>query len=374
MMMTDAESRNRLFFVPAITMLAVGMVVCETTFANNRLAPADSEFDAQQTRRSPLEKFSDERSAVALASTTTTWNWAVKSELRGQSSANDAGSATGTPKATQTASAPARSGKVVEVFRTACLECHDNDGRGAISRDTLPRIPDFTDAKWHGSRSDAELSRSILDGKGKSMPKMKDKLGTVQVSQMVAFVRGFQGGKQVVPDEEEAPTPALDQQRQPAGGGQRPAPVESTAARRPSQPNREASRLFQRFCARCHGTDGKGGNVRDSMAAIPDFSSGAWQAKRRDAQLAVSILDGKGTQMPAFRGKVPANQVREVVAVIRALGPESNRVTSASPNDFEARFRDLLKEFEDLRQQQRALTESPAPGAAPAARPSPSPH
>jgi mono/diheme cytochrome c family protein len=210
------------------------------------------------------------------------------------------------------------------------------------------------------------------------MPKMKDKLGAVNHVEMVAFVRGFQGGKQLVPDEEEAPapapSPAPDRRQQPEEKGQRPAPVESLAtARRSSQPNREASRLFQRFCARCHGTDGKGENVRDSMAAIPDFSSGAWQAKRRDAQLAVSILDGKGTQMPAFRGKVPSNQVREVVAVIRALGPASNRALNVSSNDFEARFRELLKEIEDLMQQQRALTESSAPKAAPAGRPSPSP-
>src|SRR5271165_3379364 len=47
----------------------------------------------------------------------------------------------------------------LQVYRASCLECHDNDGRGGIVRDDLPTVPDFTVAKWHASRSDAELSR-----------------------------------------------------------------------------------------------------------------------------------------------------------------------------------------------------------------------
>src|SRR5262249_37632960 len=70
----------------------------------------------------------------------------------------------------------------IDVFRASCLECHDSDGRGAAGRDLLPEIPDFTDVRWQASRSDDALSRSILRGKGKSMPRMKDKLGTVDVT------------------------------------------------------------------------------------------------------------------------------------------------------------------------------------------------
>ena len=41
----------------------------------------------------------------------------------------------------------------------------------------MPDLPDFSDAKWQAARSDAELKQSILNGKGKFMLPMKDKLG-----------------------------------------------------------------------------------------------------------------------------------------------------------------------------------------------------
>ena len=96
-------------------------------------------------------------------------------------------------------------GRPIQVYRASCTVCHDSDGRGEISRATSTEIPDLTDPKWHDTRSDEELSRSILQGKGKSMPAMKSKLGSLDVKEMVAFVRGFRGGKQVVDDQ---PTPS----------------------------------------------------------------------------------------------------------------------------------------------------------------------
>src|SRR5690348_1869418 len=62
---------------------------------------------------------------------------------------------------------------VVKLYRSSCLKCHDTDGKGEIIRDTMPKVPDFTDAEWHATRSEADLRRSILEGKGKSMPPMR---------------------------------------------------------------------------------------------------------------------------------------------------------------------------------------------------------
>jgi hypothetical protein len=107
------------------------------------------------------------------------------------------------------------------------------------------------------------------------------------------------------------------------------------------------------------------------MAAIPDFTASIWQARRRDAQLAVSILDGKGTQMPAFRGKVPSELARDIVAVIRAFAPSAGSQAHTQPDDFEASFQALLKEFEGLRQQARAVSTSVS--SSPIAQPAPTP-
>ena len=248
----------------------------------------------------------------------------------------------------------------IQVYRASCLECHDSDGRGEISRELFPKIPDFTDTAWQSSRSDAQLSKSILEGK-KSMPKMRAKLGSVDVQQMVAFVRGFRGGKQVV-DEEPA---------EPEGPGQPSSAADPIATSprladpapsfRKDASAREEARVFQRLCAKCHASDGMGSGLRQSLPTIPDFTVHSWQAGRNDPQLIVSVLDGKGTGMPAFRDKLSRAQVRDLITLVRAFDPARTQSAETSPDEFEARFRELEKEFESLRQQSRALSSSNLP-------------
>jgi mono/diheme cytochrome c family protein len=246
----------------------------------------------------------------------------------------------------------------------------------------MPKVPDFTDAAWHATKSDAELSRSILEGKGKSMPRMRDKLGSVDVRQMVAFVRAFRGGKQVVEEGEETPAepepersaaPAPTARTSPAPSGpQRPA-AEDTRSR-------DGSRIFGRSCAACHGTDGRGDAMRDNLPSIPDFSAHAWQETRTDPQLVISVLDGRGTGMPAFRDKVSREQARALVALIRSFDPSRKPATRQTDDDFEARFQRLLAEFEDLRRQSGALSgdaatagdRPPSPATSPPKRQAPS--
>jgi mono/diheme cytochrome c family protein len=95
-----------------------------------------------------------------------------------------------------------------QMYRMVCMACHDTDGKGKVARMAMPPIPDFTDSKFHSSRTDAELSHSILEGKEslvsgvkiQLMLSMKDKLALARtdVKDMVAFIRAFKGGKQVV--------------------------------------------------------------------------------------------------------------------------------------------------------------------------------
>jgi mono/diheme cytochrome c family protein len=267
-------------------------------------------------------------------------------------------------EAPQSTRATISSTKAIQVYRSACLECHDNDGRGGVARDVLTRIPDFTASKWHASRSDAELSRSILEGKGKSMPKMKDKLGSVDVKEMVAFVRAFKDGKQVVQEEPEVVAEPEKSTERAATAAGSPRRVESSLASRPNQAQRGMNGNFQRFCAMCHAAAGDGSRARDSMPAIPNFTDVAWQGKRTDPQLAFSILDGKGTKMPPFRSKLSREQVRELVAFIRGFSGGPRKPSQTPADDFEARFRELEKELMDLRQRSRALSSSDSSGPA----------
>jgi mono/diheme cytochrome c family protein len=121
----------------------------------------------------------------------------------------------------------------------------------------------------------------------------------------------------------------------------------------------DAARLYRRYCQRCHGGDGTGQRSADG---IPDFTRRDWQKQRDDAELLVSILDGKGTGMPAFQDRLSEAQASGLVAHIRAFTPTPSTTMakgSSSPrvsgSDFAAQFRQLQEEFDDLQQQLREL-------------------
>jgi mono/diheme cytochrome c family protein len=121
-----------------------------------------------------------------------------------------------------------------------------------------------------------------------------------------------------------------------------------------------SKKAYKHWCARCHGNDFTGGNARESLPQIPDFTKGAWQARRTDGELLVSILDGKGTDMPSFRGRLSMDRARGLVAYIRQAGPATKKATEPAPDDFDRRFRDLLKQLEELKKQYRRQS-PPAP-------------
>jgi mono/diheme cytochrome c family protein/uncharacterized membrane protein len=215
--------------------------------------------------------------------------------------------------------------RAILVFRAHCLECHDPDGRGESSREMMRRVPDFTDAKWQDTRSDLDLARSISEGK-RTMPAMKSKLRTGELETIVRLVRNFRDGRFQVPEDEDetansSPTdPAVTSvvrltRNQPSQ------PVELATPRPVVDPIGSARALFQRLCVSCHGADGTGRTARDHMPETPDFTDASWQARRGNAQLMASILDGKGSEMPRGRGKISEEQARGMVAYIRSLAP-----------------------------------------------------
>jgi mono/diheme cytochrome c family protein len=249
------------------------------------------------------------------------------------------------------------------VYRAYCLACHDADGRGRTARKAMPDLSDFADPQWQDARRDAELKQSILNGKGPFMLPMKDKLSTADAEQMVAFVRAFRGGKQVVQVESPLPIvpPAptrptvVGPPKPPPAGAPPPTPGPAETAAR----MRVATGLFRQYCLTCHGADGRGAEMRASMAAIPDFSNRAWQERVSSPQLAVGILGGKGTLMPAFRGRVSAEQAQDLAAYVRAFGPVRAAPPEAAASDFEQRFRELQEEWTELQKQFQELGKPP---------------
>jgi mono/diheme cytochrome c family protein len=281
------------------------------------------------------------------------------------------------------------------VFGTHCFVCHDSTGRGnSLIRPAMPELPDFTAVAWQNSRKDADLAQSILLGKGKFMPLMSDKLGAVDVKQMVSLVRAFQGGKQVIPLAVPnmpgpsvpvmAQTPsttlpvlgassvglmgappgqghflavsALISQRAPSPIGSKPFSSAKSEPALPGPPEDTAAEdriglsIFRQYCFVCHGLDGKGTSMRPTLPPIPDFTSPSFHKEHSDAQLLVSILEGKGTLMPANRGRVTEDQARALVAYVRTFGP--SKLPASRPRVSDSEF---VKSFSQLEQQWNEL-------------------
>jgi len=316
-----------------------------------------------------------------------------------------------------------------------CQTCHDVDGKGAIGRKAMPTIPDFTDPKWHASRSDAELQHSMQEGKGQFMLPMKDKFALARTNsgEMLAFVRVFNPDKtpvspSPVPAPAVAPTvvasaptpvaaapspipapapgpssaaagprtaaalpqpataparammtpapPPASASTPPASLATTPAPLPAAlpvAGAGPSGPTapapltgegpekaaklRVAAEYFNGNCIACHGGDGKGSVVRGAMAAIPDFTSPAWQTSHGNSQLSVSILEGKGVLMPPWRGKVSPELASDLVAFVRKFGPPGLVINESSLTQFAGRFRDLRKQWDEIDAMARMLAQ-----------------
>jgi mono/diheme cytochrome c family protein len=71
------------------------------------------------------------------------------------------------------------------------------------------------------------------------------------------------------------------------------APMAAQAQPAPEEQKKVIIGLYNRYCIRCHGLDGRG--VWD-IPKVPDFTDKGWQASRSDAQMVRAILEGgKGT-------------------------------------------------------------------------------
>jgi mono/diheme cytochrome c family protein len=73
----------------------------------------------------------------------------------------------------------------------------------------------------------------------------------------------------------------------------------------------------QKACATCHAGDGSGNTPAGKSMKVRDLRGDEVQ-KMSDDELAAAILDGRG-KMPAFKNSISAEQVKELVAHIRAL-------------------------------------------------------
>jgi ubiquinol-cytochrome c reductase cytochrome b subunit len=258
-----------------------------------------------------------------------------------------------------------------QVYRAYCLACHDADGRGRTARKAMPDLPDFTDAKWQATRTDVDFQKALLDGKGKFMQPLKGKLTAAEVDQAVSYVRGFREGKQVVQVEPQAPLvpppaqpavverPKVPGPRVPESAPVRISPAPAVESAQSAARLRVATSMYRQYCLSCHAADGRGLEMKASMPTMPDFTNRGWQEGVSTPQLTFSILDGKGSMMPAFRGRVTEDQAQDLAAYVRAFGPVKTPPPEPSAGDFEQRFQELKDQWSEWRRQMEELSKQP---------------
>ena len=92
------------------------------------------------------------------------------------------------------------------LFNRYCIRCHGVDGRGVWD---IPGIPNFTNVRFHACRSDDQLARAIMQGRGAVMPPFRGALTLEEAWALARYLRSFIPGTEVSrPDEGEAEKPA----------------------------------------------------------------------------------------------------------------------------------------------------------------------
>jgi mono/diheme cytochrome c family protein len=103
--------------------------------------------------------------------------------------------------------------------------------------------------------------------------------------------------------------------------------------RSPEQERVVVASLYNRYCIRCHGVDGRG--VWD-IPGIPNFTNHRWQLSRSDDQIARIIIEGRGAVMPTFRGTLTLEEAWAMARYLRTFEPgtESTRPGAGEPSNL----------------------------------------
>jgi mono/diheme cytochrome c family protein len=81
--------------------------------------------------------------------------------------------------------------------------------------------------------------------------------------------------------------------------------------------------LFNDNCSICHDRSGRGVPAWRTRGQ-PNFTDIKWQKSRTDRQLFQSISNGKGGNMPRWKGKLSAAQINLLIKRVRLFAPTEN--------------------------------------------------
>lgn len=81
--------------------------------------------------------------------------------------------------------------------------------------------------------------------------------------------------------------------------------------------------LYRRFCAACHGPNGKGdGGLALSGGTPSDLTDEVWDYGSTDGEIFAAIRDGVSTDMLPYKDRLDERQIWQVVNYLRSIGPK----------------------------------------------------
>lgn len=172
------------------------------------------------------------------------------------------------------------------LFADNCAACHQSGGDGVIGF-----YPNLLDDAWLWGGSFSEIQESIANGRNGSMPGFKASLSATQISDVSEYVLSLSGNE-----------------------------ANSDAVKRG-----KAVFTGQGGCAACHGADAKGqsfmgsANLTDKIWTIADVA-GAETAEAKKAAVMNVVKNGKTRQMPAWKERLSATEIKILTYYVHELG------------------------------------------------------
>jgi mono/diheme cytochrome c family protein len=94
-----------------------------------------------------------------------------------------------------TAAAPALADDVAQVFARSCSPCHGKDGHPTPVFEKQG-VRNFTDPAWQKATSDAQIEKTIREGKkGTMMVSFEKQLSPAEIKGLVAYIRKLGNAK-----------------------------------------------------------------------------------------------------------------------------------------------------------------------------------
>lgn len=163
------------------------------------------------------------------------------------------------------------------LFVDNCAACHGREGHG----NPVLGAPNLADGDWLYGGDAQTILTSILDGRQGTMPPMGASLDAAGIRNLANYVQSLSG-----------------------------APHSPTAA--------SAGKASFAVCAACHGPEGKG----NPLLGAPNLTDSTWLYGGDLASIEKTIREGRSGVMPAWRSRLPENDVRAITAWIHAQSRE----------------------------------------------------